>query len=751
MRHSSFSLHSVAATAVFNASLAMRRYTYRGPWWQRSFSDGLLRGAPPLVTGESHFEHVASTNSRLQGGSTSRNGNYHADPNFADYGGYQPQLYSYSPRSPPPPPQPHYNPNQNQPRFDVNQRLRPPPPPQPSQPWAPRPKPLDYREWEYAKQRPPPGSAKLVVLSYNILADYLANDHRSKLYFHIPRRFLDWEWRKRSIIFELRLWSSDVMCFQEVDKFDDLDLALNPHGYVGIWKMRTGTPRDGCAIFWRASKLKLVHEECIEFNRLGLRDNVAQVCVLELLNQDGRGNHSNPSTSSSNPTRVVICNIHVLYNPKRGEIKLGQVRVLLDRAYAVSKNWSDAPVVICGDFNCVPQSPLYTFISQQKLDVSILDRDKVSGQASAAIQNGQREYDPQAGIQSSKDKGPASSVHENRNKEQSNSFSDLKSNNPEKNLEVAAPAAMDGTDWSPVLSCTRQPSDRTESADSALDGNSKNMHSAQTAASMASVDLVVNNAETIGFAEFNLTLTSTEEIRSVLVERDHGVKADIISDPEIRLCSTPSQSDIYPKRTNCNMPELPSKAYDSSSKYDASQGRSICVEEKLRGPSLDEMDGTSKADESFILDLHGSEASPGNEILQDLPPSMDSASIADNNHAYNPSLWTPMEIATATGNENCTFLNHSLKLQSTYAEVEDCFGTRDSNGEPIVTSYNRCFFGTVDYIWRSEGLHTVRVLAPIPVHAMKWTPGFPTRKWGSDHVALVAELAFTKHVSSEDS
>lgn len=28
---------------------------------------------------------------------------------------------------------------------------------------------------------------------------------------------------------------------------------------------------------------------------------------------------------------------------------------------------------------------------------------------------------------------------------------------------------------------------------------------------------------------------------------------------------------------------------------------------------------------------------------------------------------------------------------------------------------------------RSAGLQTTRVLAPIPKHAMEWTPGFPTK------------------------
>lgn len=108
-----------------------------------------------------------------------------------------------------------------------------------------------------------------------------------------------------------------------------------------------------------------------------------------------------------------------------------------------------------------------------------------------------------------------------------------------------------------------------------------------------------------------------------------------------------------------------------------------------------------------------------------------------------------MEIEAATGSSECTTIEHFLKLRSTYTEVEDSSGTRVSYGEPQVTSYHRAFQGTVDYIWRSEGLQSVRVLAPIPKQAMEWTPGFPTKRWGSDHVALVAELAFNKDVDNK--
>lgn len=76
------------------------------------------------------------------------------------------------------------------------------------------------------------------------------------------------------------------MCFQEVDRFQDLEEELKLRGYNGIWKRRTGKAIDGCAIFWRASRFKLLHEESIEFNKFGLRENVAQICVLELMRQN---------------------------------------------------------------------------------------------------------------------------------------------------------------------------------------------------------------------------------------------------------------------------------------------------------------------------------------------------------------------------------------------------------------------------------------------------------------------------------
>jgi hypothetical protein len=58
------------------------------------------------------------------------------------------------------------------------------------------------------------------------------------------------------------------------------------------------------------------------------------------------------------------------------------------------------------------------------------------------------------------------------------------------------------------------------------------------------------------------------------------------------------------------------------------------------------------------------------EVEDDFSPGLDSEPFAMERTAYDPSLWTPMEIQTATGNADCNLLEHPLMLSSTYTEVK---------------------------------------------------------------------------------
>lgn len=65
--------------------------------------------------------------------------------------------------------------------------------------------------------------------------------------------------------------------------------------------------------------------------------------------------------------RLLVGNIHVLFNPNRGDVKLGQIRSLFSRAQILSKRWNCAPIVLAGDFNITPQSAIYKFMASSEV------------------------------------------------------------------------------------------------------------------------------------------------------------------------------------------------------------------------------------------------------------------------------------------------------------------------------------------------------------------------------------------------
>ncbi|XP_021292153.1 carbon catabolite repressor protein 4 homolog 3 isoform X2 [Herrania umbratica] len=211
------------------------------------------------------------------------------------------------------------------------------------------------RHWVEVQQ-PLASQDRFTVASYNILGERNASKHKD-LYINVPSDYLRWAYRKRVLCEELMGWNPDIICMQEVDKYFDLRNTMEKAGYVGSYKRRTGGNVDGCATFWKPDKFRLLEREGIEFKGFGLRDNVAQLSVFEICRVESR--------------RLVVGNIHVLYNPSRGEVKLGQIRFLSTRAQMLSNRWGNVPVVLGGDFNSTPQ-----------LDIKLYNRKELSGQRS---------------------------------------------------------------------------------------------------------------------------------------------------------------------------------------------------------------------------------------------------------------------------------------------------------------------------------------------------------------------------------
>ncbi|CAO2165506.1 unnamed protein product [Urochloa humidicola] len=720
-------------------------------------------------------------------------------------------------------------------------------------PGAPQlgPRLAEYRRrWRFAKLRPPHQAERFKVLSYNILADYLAQEHRF-LYERIPSFILDWDWRKDKLVFEFGLWSPDILCLQEVDKFTDLEQAMASRGYSGIWKMRTGNASDGCAIFWRTAKFKLRYEEDIEFNKLELRDNVAQICVLEsVVPQNVRIDSTNLPTSNNHPLQakqVVVCNIHVLYNPKRGDIKLGQVRTLLDKAYAVSKMWNDAPVILCGDFNSTPKSPLYNFVSEQKLNLSGLAKNTISGQQTSGSSRGlytgpniSRAHPPfyptnsRAGninlLNGREPQSETTKLMENScpagrepvTNTTSESLVDSKSSNScGNNMPCSGSSNLDEQG---LFNCSKGPVKDACASDAGEDctpidkptegcfggiktesGEGPDITDVPSAPAAVYAEILKSGSCEI--VDSGQLLSSDNMSGNVISEEFTGTfVANRVQSDQLFAASKdkPNEKDnameSMSAQENCTTNE-PESSHSTGSQNVADalhhlsnvslEGESStgpaervhqpngavsdacgnqCFTEAINKHSVtlgDESDNNVHAfkddittdevtysdvnsDPSFFEELCGA----NDHLLEEedqlpatsdrSPSSQQMVSSSQGHYYYDPYKWTPEEIKAATGNDECTTVEHSLKLRSVYTDVEDFEGTKDANKEPLVTSYNSKFMGTVDYIWASEGLQTVQVLDTFPKEILKQTFGFPTKKWGSDHIALACELAFTK-------
>ncbi|KAK8324517.1 hypothetical protein V6Z12_A12G304000 [Gossypium hirsutum] len=226
------------------------------------------------------------------------------------------------------------------------------------------------RNWVFSSYDCSDCKDKVVIVSYNILGVENAAKHPD-LYLNVPRKFLKWDRRKDLICKEVNHYNADILCFQEVDRFKDLDDLLHENGFKGVYKVRTGDACDGCALFWTEKKFTLLHEDNIEFQDFDLRNNVAQFCVLKMnRHQSESSSHAKPSKKRQmRSRRLLVGNIHVLFNPNRGDIKLGQVRLFLEKAYKLSQEWGNIPVILVGDFNSIPQ-----------LNIQLHDRRQISGQ-----------------------------------------------------------------------------------------------------------------------------------------------------------------------------------------------------------------------------------------------------------------------------------------------------------------------------------------------------------------------------------
>ncbi|XP_070272269.1 protein angel homolog 1 isoform X2 [Myotis yumanensis] len=255
-----------------------------------------------------------------------------------------------------------------------------------------------WREWEdFSTQLDAQGleagdgpQFQFTLMSYNILAQDLMQQS-SELYLHCHPDILNWNYRFANLMQEFQHWDPDILCLQEVQEdhyWEQLEPSLRMMGFTCFYKRRTGCKTDGCAVCYKPTRFRLLCASPVEYFRPGLellnRDNVGLVLLLQPLVPEGLGQVS--------VAPLCVANTHILYNPRRGDVKLAQMAILLAEVDKVARlsDGSHCPIILCGDLNSVPESPLYNFIRDGELQYDGMPAWKVSGQEDFSHQLYQR-------------------------------------------------------------------------------------------------------------------------------------------------------------------------------------------------------------------------------------------------------------------------------------------------------------------------------------------------------------------------
>lgn len=224
--------------------------------------------------------------------------------------------------------------------------------------------------------------------SYNILSQTAAMNH-PEMYTHLTVTkddgcvevdgVLSEQDRYKKLLSELTTFRTDIMCLQECDKLF-YDNMLNPEmekfGYKGEFLLKSFPESpDGCATFY-SNKFKLVNKNDVRYLEYtaghDTKPQVAQILEFEI--------NSDDTKSPEDRTRLFVANTHIIYNPKRGDIKLSQVACLLANLQDMLKKCKNPyAYIMCGDFNMQPYSRMYNFIVDGECK-TIFDKLTFSGQ-----------------------------------------------------------------------------------------------------------------------------------------------------------------------------------------------------------------------------------------------------------------------------------------------------------------------------------------------------------------------------------
>ncbi|XP_031626324.1 protein angel-like [Contarinia nasturtii] len=215
------------------------------------------------------------------------------------------------------------------------------------------------RQWKTIdNQSFKPSKNSFTLMSYNILAQHYIDSQPSLYRNHNPDS-LQWTHRFDVLKQEIDDISPDILCLQEVQQshLSEISAHFNDQGYdTSLFKKRTGLQVDGCAIFFKKHLFDLIEFHFVDYFQPEIkilnRCNVAVIAKFAL--------------KSKPDINFVVSTTHLLFNPKRHDIRLAQCSVLLAELDRIARDdvnqCKTVPIILTGDFNVKQESEVFRLI-----------------------------------------------------------------------------------------------------------------------------------------------------------------------------------------------------------------------------------------------------------------------------------------------------------------------------------------------------------------------------------------------------
>ena len=234
------------------------------------------------------------------------------------------------------------------------------------------------RDWLHLKT--PQNLKKTIrIMSQNILApsNIKKSHYKEQSFFELEK-----ENRYKLLKNEIRANNADILCLQELE-ISDLDRFVNFNRNLGMnfiyQKKCCKSKTDGNAIFYNENKFELLKKYFIDFNfKNGFNYDQNDILKKEMV-YPANALFGIFRTKEKYNKKILVVNTHLLFNPKKGDLKLSMIVLIQKSIKEIKKIFKIEDVFFIGDFNLVPNSMIYDYVTKSKLNLDV-DIEEFSNQ-----------------------------------------------------------------------------------------------------------------------------------------------------------------------------------------------------------------------------------------------------------------------------------------------------------------------------------------------------------------------------------